>query len=636
MEKQQSVFVVKTISEQKIQSMGAQNLKDVLLNENNVQLSNDPILGTGINLLGLSGQAVKILIDGVPMIGRLNGNIDLSQINLNNIQKIEIIEGPMAVKYGTDAMGGVINIITKKNKDKKFSDKFLSYYESNGTYNINNTTLFQYNKHHFNITLGRNFFDGWRPDEKPFSFEKIKVADTLRNKLWKPREQYYATINDDIVFQKLTLGLYADGFYEIITDRGKPFAPYYETAIDNIYRTMRNTQRSTLKGFLINDYYLDAVAARTDYLRIKNAYYKDLTTLDQQLTTNSGDQDTSRYTMYMSRSSISKKILLNHTAEMGYDMYHEKARSSIIKNKAAEQTDIAGFFSYSATIKNNFTIKPAIRFSYNSLYHTPLIPSIHLLYNFSNVSLQDSLAESKHSSLRFSYAKGFRTPSLKELFLNFVDINHNIIGNSHLKPEVSDFWNLNYHLQYRKNKFSYTLEGTAFYNDVRNVITLGMINAVQYSYINVDRIQTTGANIGNTFVYRQLSISSKVSFIGKKFNINANSAFYCYPEIICNIQYLYKKWNTGFNVFSKYTGKMPYVKINSDNASSLTYMKDYYWMDMNIYKNLWKDKLQITLGIKNLFNLTILNASASNGAHSSSQTLLGTGRTYFIQLILNI
>lgn len=631
---QNSVFVIKNISEEKIQSMGAQNLKDVLLNENNIQLNNDPILGTGLNMIGLSGQSVKILIDGVPVIGRLNGNIDLSQINLNNAEKVEIIEGPMAVKYGTDAMGGVINIITKKNKNKTFSNKLYTYYESNGTYNIHNTSLFKVKKHHFNITIGRNFFDGWKPSEKPFSIEKIKPADTTRYSLWKPREQYYFNFDDNVQLKNLSMRLYTDGFYEIITDRGKPLAPYYLTAFDNIYKTTRNTQRITFNGILISNFYLDFVAARTDFLRIKNTYFNNLTTLDKQLTTNNGDQDTSQFTMYMSRASITKKIFGNNTAEFGYDTYHEKSFSSIIQNKTKDQTDIATFLSYTAIIKNKLTIKPALRYSYNSLYKTPLIPSIHILYSFKNIDTNNT--NSNPSSLRFSYARGFRTPTLKELFLNFVDINHNIIGNPSLKPETSDFYNINFNWQIKKTKLEYSLELNTFYNNVHNGISLGIINNTQYSYINIDNIQTTGASIRNNITFHSLTLSPKISFIGKKFNINHQEQFYFYPEIIFNTQYHLKKLKAGFNIFSKYTGQMPYIFINSDQSTTIRYIPNFTWIDANMYKNLFKNKLQITTGIKNILNLTTLNVSANSGAHTSTQTLLGTGRTYFIQLILNI
>ena len=67
------------------------------------------------------------------MIGRLNGNIDLSQVNLLNVKRIEIVEGPLSVNYGSDALGGTINIITKKSND--ILPAFESYYETIGKYN---------------------------------------------------------------------------------------------------------------------------------------------------------------------------------------------------------------------------------------------------------------------------------------------------------------------------------------------------------------------------------------------------------------------------------------------------------------------------------------------------------------------
>ena len=105
---------VKIINAKTIASKGAVTLKDALTNELNLNLSQDQFLGTGLTLNGLGGENIKILIDGVPVIGRLNGNIDLSQINLNNIEQIEIIEGPVSVDYGSNALGGVIHLISKK------------------------------------------------------------------------------------------------------------------------------------------------------------------------------------------------------------------------------------------------------------------------------------------------------------------------------------------------------------------------------------------------------------------------------------------------------------------------------------------------------------------------------------------
>ena len=111
---EKAVHKIKVIDRKKIELMGAVNLEDVLTNEANVRISQDNVLGSSTSIQGVSGQNVKILIDGVPVIGRLGGNIDLSQINLNDIERIEIIEGPLSVEYGSNALAGTINLITKK------------------------------------------------------------------------------------------------------------------------------------------------------------------------------------------------------------------------------------------------------------------------------------------------------------------------------------------------------------------------------------------------------------------------------------------------------------------------------------------------------------------------------------------
>ena len=83
--KNNSIIKTEVIERETIKSISANNLRDLLLFENNMVVNRDNILGSSLSIQGMSGQNVKILIDGFPVIGRLNGNIDLTQINLNNI-----------------------------------------------------------------------------------------------------------------------------------------------------------------------------------------------------------------------------------------------------------------------------------------------------------------------------------------------------------------------------------------------------------------------------------------------------------------------------------------------------------------------------------------------------------------------
>src|SRR5690606_420044 len=117
-----SVYQVKTIPWERLAARGAVRLQDALNTELNIRFSQDLALGgSNLSMQGLAGQNVKVLVDGAPMIGRpgTSNEININQLNVNAIERIEIIEGPMSVVYGADALAGVINIITKKTVDGK-------------------------------------------------------------------------------------------------------------------------------------------------------------------------------------------------------------------------------------------------------------------------------------------------------------------------------------------------------------------------------------------------------------------------------------------------------------------------------------------------------------------------------------
>lgn len=166
--KNESVHSIRTIGADEIEDRAAVTLDDVLRNELNFRISRDNILGTGLAMQGISGENVKIMIDGVPVIGRLNGNIDLSQINLHQIERIEIVEGPLAVNYGSNALAGTINLITKSPKSEETNAEASFFTESIGHFNVNGTVSTGIKKQSITVSGGRNFFDGWSPGDDFF------------------------------------------------------------------------------------------------------------------------------------------------------------------------------------------------------------------------------------------------------------------------------------------------------------------------------------------------------------------------------------------------------------------------------------------------------------------------------------
>lgn len=112
-----SIYKVEVIDAQQIKNMAATNVADVLNQSLNILITSDRNSGNSTaSLLGLGGEYTKILIDNIPVVGDvgLGNNIDLTKLNINNVERIEVVRGSMGVDYGSNAVAGVINIITKK------------------------------------------------------------------------------------------------------------------------------------------------------------------------------------------------------------------------------------------------------------------------------------------------------------------------------------------------------------------------------------------------------------------------------------------------------------------------------------------------------------------------------------------
>jgi outer membrane receptor for ferrienterochelin and colicins len=621
-EKDKAVNKVKVISREKIDAIAAVNLRDVLANENIIRISQDNILGSSMSLQGLSGQNVKILIDGVPVIGRLNGNVDLSQINLNNIERIEIVEGPLSVNYGTDALAGTINLISKKRSSDGISFNLNSYYESVGQYNLDGLISCKIKNGVVEFSAGRNFFDGWSPEDSFIEFPESRLADSSRKKQWNPKEQLFSKAQYSLVLDSQSLRIYFNHFDEKITNRGAPRAPYNETAFDDYYNTWRTDFGIDYNRSLKNGK-LKLLAAFNDFKRIKNTFFKDLTTLEQQPTNSVSDQDTIKFKLLMSRgtwSNINSK--LNY--QIGYDLNFETSRGRRIEGLTKSQGDYAVFGSVKWIPLKNLVIKPALRLTYNSQYKAPPIPSLNIKYNLNKLIF------------RGSYAKGFRAPSLKEMYFNFVDINHNIVGNASLIAEQSNNFTADFIYKTAVKKTTLQFDFGGFYNDITNLITLAQseTNNQQYTYVNIGAFKTLGGQFNSSFKFKKLNVNFGFANIGRYNNLNTTydvPSFSFSPELRSNIIYTNSKFNFRLAAFYKYTGKTVGFYVNSNDELSESMLSNFQLLDLNVTKMFKGNKIQWSLGVKNLFDVQSLNSNSAGGVHSagSNSVPMSWGRSIF-------
>lgn len=611
-----SINRVIVIDKMKIKSMAATNLNDLLTNQLNVQLAQDNVLGSSLTLMGISGQNVKILLDGVPIIGRMNGNIDLSQINLNDIERIEIIEGPLSVAYGTNALAGAINIITKKKQLNKVLINVSSHNESIGRYNNSISIGLRKSNGVYRISAGRNYFDGW------------STSNYVRFQEWKPKEQWFGKIQYLRKIGLFDLTIKSEIFKERIINKGLPRQPYFETAFDEYYQTKRWDNAITATSKLPHNRYLNLLASYNLYTRTKNRYLFNRVTLDKILVPEANEQDTSTFTALVLRGTYTKSLLnalLNY--QIGYDINLETAKGQKLINQSVNINDFASFLSMEIAPNGKWQIKPAIRVAYNTGYNTIPLPSLNIKYT-----------SRTNVMLRGSYARGFRAPDLKELYLFFVDVNHNITGNPNLKPEQSHNFQISATKKVRLKTNWIQPDLTFLYNTIGNRIVLANIKDSRYTYSNLENFKAITSTIGCQYKYKSFSGNLGLSNTLSSSKINDFSNPFSSFEITGNTSFKHTKSGINTSLFLKLNGKT--FNFVSDELGSLTQssIPSYTWVDLTFTKSFFNEKWSFGTGIKNILNLTSLTANGTiAGAHTNSENALqiGMGRLYFLKIDYN-
>lgn len=616
-----SMYKVRVLNRDRIEAMGANSLKDLLGQEVNFRLAQDQVLGTQLAIQGLSGEGVKVMIDGVPVIGRLGGNIDLNQITLDDVERVEIVEGPLSVQYGTDALAGTVNLITRKDRPKKLGISARAYTESVGQYNFSGAANWARKRNAFSAGGGRNFFGGYA------------LVDTSRSKSWKPKEQYQAHLQWTRNMARGTLTLRSQGFQELLTNRGPLREPYRETAFDELYRTLRWDNHLTWNHSLGKKWNANLLTGINLYRREKEAIVKDLTTLTS---TPSGaeQQDTTVFDRAMGRYTFNRGGEKDKwTSSWGVDAAWERGKGGRIAEGGREIGDAAAFGLMRCHVSNAWKIQAGGRLTYNTAFGTAFTPSVNLWFQ-----------PSQTHTFRTSYAQGFRTPSLKELHLFFVDINHNIKGNPDLVPETAHNASLAYDGQNASQGRVLKWEASAWLNLLRNAITLTQASPAGdlFSYFNLGSSRSLGVRGGFSWIQDQWRFQvsgSYSSFANRLAESEAPLPVVWTPETSANLSYQLPFGGLEAQLFHKFNGRR--IQFQSDTEGNVTESTtgSYHLFDFNMSRKFWKDQIGASLGVKNLFNVTDIPVGGSQGgvhANGTGSVPIGWGRTLFLQLLIDL
>lgn len=613
-----TLAAVRVIDRAQIQARSATTLRDLLVNEIGVGISNDLVLGSSLSLQGLSGQNVKVLVDGVPVVGRVGGSVDLSQLPLGNAEQVEIVEGPMSVLYGTDALGGVVNIITSKRTRGSLSGSAHMFYESVGQYTADARAGAFIGDTRFWVSGGRTLFTGYAD------------PDTTRAKRWKPREM--TTFDADIThfLGTHTISLSANLVDDYILNRGLPRPPYRETAFDDTYRTRRTTARLLSQGSFGDESY-ELSASYSGYARRKNTFLKNLITLETMPSEVVSDNDTSTVNTWNLRGRMNGQFgFAPLTWEAGTEAVLENLGGRRIDGGEKHQEDYALFGRLEYTPFQRLTLQPAIRLTHNTRYAAPVVPSFHVRFSPDSAFV-----------IRGSYGRGFRAPSLRDLYFTFVDINHNIQGNKDLRAETSHNFNAGVSWTNRTQSSLLELGLNGYFNDVHDLITLVADTGDLYTYRNIGDVRTIGGRLSSTLRWEQGSARLGMGLTGTSGALTGRDGVPAYivtPEIGMEA-----RWQPIQNVEIasdyKYTARVSQYVLGAGDVIERHTSDDYHMLNASVAYTFLGDRVTVRGGLRNIAGVTdvalVMTSGSAHGGNSTS-TPVAWGRTFIFDLQLRV
>jgi outer membrane receptor for ferrienterochelin and colicins len=518
---------VQLIQRKQIQQAGSMRLRDILQEQAGLQLVNG--FGAGLQMQGLSPEHTLILIDGQPLVGRTSGVLDISRISVSGIKRIEIVKGPSSSLYGSEAMAGIINLITDNSVRNK-AELSLRYGVADpnrqfgipfGASSLQHTEVdghasFQLGK--WTIKQSNNYLYADAVSYRPMSQDRIaRPINRFTNQTivqtsigTKMDLRWLARINQDRFQQQFSVSNNGS----ITTSFGKELNTEW-----NIQPTL--TYRAT------------------PHLTLSSKAYWTNYTGDQQLrfTDRSDSLYQDQFAQRLARIENQAEIKRGrHAVVLGFGLQAEQAHSTRYDayDSKKENSVRYGFAQWEIRLSEKWISTIGARFDHHTLYAAALTPKWAIRYQ-----------PSPRLAVKASVGQGFKAPDFRQLFLNFTNTaagGYSVIGSvdairvinnleqqgliadrkpdysklSLLRPEFSTGYNAEIHYRFStkvETKFSLFRNDINSLIDVRHVAT--RIDGTQlFSYLNVNRAFTQGLEFGFQWqVHSRWMISSGYQYL---------------------------------------------------------------------------------------------------------------------------
>lgn len=471
-----AVVATEVITRTQIEALGARDLGALLQQHPGIDTVYS-FRGTGIRLQGLDPEYVLILIDGERVSGRVGNTIDLSRYSLRDVERVEIVKGPASALYGSDAIGGVINLITRRIQQPVEAGARASI----------GTRLDIDTRGHAGAKLGPvelRLGGGYR-QAQPYDLNPADAATSGAGfKRYDGDAALVVTPSSRVTVIGKAAYLRRDEDAVDVSDTGATFdrrgrQEQFDASLKAVWQAGDSTRLSA---------------------RVRQSLFRDQLLQDQR-----GARFLDSYTQNVSRlweaSLQLDQQLGDHALTAALDGLSELISSPRLSTGNGQRLRISGMVQDEWAVlpkgaRPTLTIAPGIRFDVDSQFGTAPSPRLAV-----------KLDPSPEWTIRGSFGMGFRAPTFTELYLLFENtaVGYVVEGNPALKPETSVSGNLG--VDWRPLD-GWVVSGSLFHTSLTNLVDINTNdqpdpdNPAKFRYGNVASASTQGA---------ELSVRAKLS-----------------------------------------------------------------------------------------------------------------------------
>ncbi len=489
---------------------------------------NEGDMGSQVQLNGLGNNYILILVDGKRLHGDNGGENDLGLIDPHNIERIEIVKGAQSALYGSDAIAGVVNIITKKHEQGGVMLENTTRGGSHGDLRQHNSIVLSSGKWTSQTGFQLQHSDGWQNTANEYT--EAKMVTDSRNRTVNKYTNWQVSERVTYMTRK-GVELYAGGWY-YEKDINRPTNGNYPSCDVYGYDLMyRNASASAGGKMMLGD--KDFLTLDVDWN--KHAYYYKYTA---ETWLEDGFDPNGKFTNYYPYFRGQKNLqadqqrtmaqmkgvfylpydnTLNVGAEYRYDFLNAPMR---VKGGKGDDWTAALYAQDEYNLGDWFNVTAGVRMIENDGFGFRATPKVSTMFSVGDFRL------------RMGWSQGFKTPTPKEVNYQYLrqmgSKTFYYMGNQNLKAQTSNYWSAG--VEYRNDKL--TVSVTGYLNKLGNMITLvnvpvseipvgtsqflgdGSADIIPRMYKNMEDAKTHGVDVNVSYqINKEIAIGGNYSYL---------------------------------------------------------------------------------------------------------------------------